>query len=146
MQGNDLIAQAATALGDYALAGIAAFRAGQGRDSAAPALSHLCFKFRDQAAYQSAIAAARTIGAVTQKDFKGKQITWCRLHKPIPAGDLRLEWLELVEPVDAPNADNAVTAVGYAVADLADVVKIPSADGKIVFRYQARHAAELDGA
>lgn len=143
MQGSDLITQAATALGGYALAGIEAFRAGQGRDSAAPVLSHLCFKFRDQAAYESAVAAARVIGAVTQKDFKGKQITWCRLHQPIPAGALRLEWLELVEPAGAPNPDNAVTAIGYAAGYLTDVVKISSADGKIVFRYQARHAAEL---
>lgn len=143
MQDSDLIAAAAMALGDYAFTGIEAFRAGQGRDSAAPALSHLCFKFRDHAAYESAIAAARVVGTVTQKDFKGKQITWCRLHQPIPADDLRLEWLELVQPADTPHTDNGITAVGYAVAGLADVVKIPSPDGRVIFRYQSHHAAEL---
>lgn len=106
---------------------------------AIPALSHLCFKFKSEADYRTTIQSAQNLGAITLKEFGGKEITWCRLSAPI----LSLEWLELVQPKTEANAYNGLTAIGYAVPALKDVVKIQSKDGKITFRYQPLHAKEL---
>jgi|GEM_PF-5718349 hypothetical protein len=104
-----------------------------------PQLSHLCFKFKSEADYRATIESAQHLGVINHKEFGGKEITWCRLNAPI----LSLEWLELVQPKTESNAYNGLTAIGYAVPELATAVKIQSADGKITFRYQPKHAAQL---
>lgn len=102
-------------------------------------LSHLCFKFKNEADYRTIIESARTLGAITHKEFGGKEITWCRLNAPI----LTLEWLELVQPKTEANDFNGVTAIGYANPAIKDVVKIKSSDDAVLFRYQSLHASVL---
>lgn len=104
-----------------------------------PQLSHLCFKFKSEADYRATIESARHLGSVNHKEFGGKEITWCRLNAPI----LTLEWLELVQPKTETNAFNGITAIGYAIPELTDVVKIKSSDPAVIFRYQAPHANTL---
>lgn len=116
--------------------------AGIGREFS-PALSHICFKFKSEAEYAAYVVAMETQGAVTRMVHNGKEIVWCRLHSPALHGNLRLEWLELVEPKFEPPAVSGVSGIGYVVPGLPDVVKIPSQDGAVTFRYQPRHAAEL---
>ena len=127
------------ALDQYAAEGIAAFTA---LHPGEPRLSHVCFKFPDAPAFRKGVAEAGTLGALTHKSFGGKEIVWCRLHHPAVAGSLTLEWLELVEP-EAGQAPHGVTAIGYAVTGLEKVIKIPSADGTVTFRFQGAHAAAL---
>src|SRR5262249_34822617 len=72
----------------YAAEGISAFT--EPGAATAPALSHVCFKFSSQEAYAEYVEAAREIGQVTQEEFHGKQITWCKLAEPLQKGDLTL--------------------------------------------------------
>ena len=101
-----------------------------------PVLSHICFKFTDMTSYQEAIEAAKELGTVSNEQFNGKEISWCKLDNPIKSDDLTLEWLEMVEPKIEKNAFNGITSIGYYVPELADVVKIQSIDEAILYRYQ----------
>ncbi|MEZ0224064.1 MAG: VOC family protein [Alphaproteobacteria bacterium] len=125
----------------YASEGIAWFS--QQDPAAAPVFSHVCFKFSSFEAYADYVKAAQELGRVTQEEFNGKQITWCRLTEPLKKGDLTLEWLELVEPRTEKNAFDGVANIGYCVPGLADAVKQSSADKKMMFRYQANHAEKM---
>jgi predicted metalloenzyme YecM len=107
------------------------------------ALSHVCFKFSSMEAYADYVAAARELGRVTQEEFNGKQITWCKLDEPLKNGALSLEWLELVEPRTEKHAFDGVANIGYAVPGMAEAVKSSSADGKMTFRYQKNHASAM---
>ncbi len=127
------------ALHNLAQDGVNAFKA---QHPGEPRLSHICFKFPDDAAFRQGIANAEKLGGVTHRSFGGKEIIWCKLHEPALAGSLTLEWLELVEP-EMGQTPHGVTAIAYAVPGLDSVVKIPSADGTVTFRFQGRHAAEL---
>ena len=127
------------ALQNLAHEGVDAFKA---QHPGEPRLSHICFKFPDDAAFRQGIDSAETLGGVTHKSFGGKEIIWCKLNEPAIAGRLTLEWLELVEP-EPGQTPHGVTAIAYAVPGLDSVVKIPSADGTVTFRFQGRHAAEL---
>ena len=108
-----------------------------------PILSHICFKFKSEAEYAAYLMAVQTQGTVTRMIHNGKEIVWCRLHSPVQHNALQLEWLELVEPKFEHPAVSGVSSIGYAVPGLSDVVKLPSQDGAVIFRYQPRHAAEL---
>lgn len=131
------------ALTRWGAEGVERFRAEGPPGEVTPALSHVCFKFGSAADYAAAKAMAGDLGAVIRKNHNGKEIVWCRLHDPVQSKGLRLEWLELVEPKGEPAAISGISAIGYAVSGLAEVVKIPSRDGGVIFRYQSRHAAEL---
>jgi hypothetical protein len=110
----------------------------------AAVLSHICLKFKSIASYKETVAAAETLGAVTRQMFKGKEISWCLLNEPLRGKDgLTLEWLELVEPQNETHPFDGVSSIGYTVPGLAEAVKIPSGEGKIIFRYQSAHAASL---
>ncbi len=106
-----------------------------------PILSHICFKFNSQSDYLKAVDSAHQLGEVKHQEFKGKQITWCKLNTPFEKGSLKLEWLELVEP-KKPNTFNGVTSVGYCVPNLKETVKIVSPEESVIFRYQSKHASE----
>lgn len=125
----------------YAAEGVAQFR--QRDPAAAPVLSHVCFKFSSLESYADYVAAARELGRVTQEEFNGKQITWCRLSEPLQQGDLRLEWLEMVEPRTEKQASDGVANIGYAIPGLTDAVKLASSDNSMTFRYQSQHAASM---
>jgi hypothetical protein len=125
----------------YASEGIARFS--QQDPAATPELSHVCFKFSSLEAYADYVAAARELGRVTQEEFNGKQITWCRLSEPLQQGDLRLEWLEMVEPRVERNAFDGVANIGYAVSGLKGAIKLVSSDKVMTFRYQSQHAAAM---
>lgn len=131
--------QFTAALQNLAHEGVDAYKA---QHQGEPRLSHVCFKFPDDAAFRQGIAEAGKLGGVTHKSFGGKEIVWCKLDQPAMAGRLTLEWLELVEP-EAGQNPNGVTAIAYAVPELDHVIKIPSANGAVTFRFQGRHAAEL---
>lgn len=111
----------------------------------APRLSNICFKFTGPESYAAYTAAARQIGVVTSQIFKGKEITWCKLHTPLRQDSLTLEWLELVEPKEETNTFDGVTSIGYAVPNLTETVKLPSDHPEIIFRYQENHASALAG-
>jgi len=85
------------------------------------------------------------MGPITVQEFGGKEISWCHLHEPWMSGQLQLAWLELVEPKLEPHLCDAITSIGYAVPGLPQVIKIPSRDESVIFRYQARHARDLAG-
>jgi len=106
-------------------------------------ISHICLKFASAGDYARTVDAARSLGDVTQQAFKGKEISWCRLREPLKGAGLALSWLELVEPKDEPAPSTGVASIGYAVPGMEPAVKIPSADGGVVFRYQALHAERL---
>lgn len=125
----------------YAAEGVARFS--QQDASAAPVFSHVCFKFSSLEAYADYVAAARELGRGTQEEFNGKQITWCRLSEPLQQGDLRLEWLEMVEPRVERHAFDGVANIGYSVPGLKDAVKLASSDKAMTFRYQSQHAASM---
>jgi predicted metalloenzyme YecM len=116
----------------------------EGQDAQAGAeLSHVCFRFETPEAYAEYVEAARGVGTVTQEQFRGKEITWVKLAQPLEKGGLRLEYLEMVEPRTERHAFNGVANIGYAVAGLNGVVKLPSADGDMAFRYQSQHARQM---
>jgi hypothetical protein len=123
----------------HAAAGITAY-AGR-RD--ATVLSHVCFKFDSMEAYRETIESAKELGTVTQEEFNGKEISWCKLATPLEKGLLKLEWLEFVEPRSENHPFTGVSSIGYAVAGLTEPVKIPSDDDRVVYRYQGKHASEL---
>jgi predicted metalloenzyme YecM len=129
--------QFSDAFNAYAQEGISAYKGD------VPSLSHVCFKFSSLEKYTDYVEAARGIGRVTQEEFNGKQITWCRLTEPLKKGDLTLEWLELVEPRTEKNPFDGVANIGYCVPSLADPVKKSSADKEMLFRYQAIHAEKM---
>ncbi len=108
-----------------------------------PVLSHVCFKFKGQESYQAYVAAARELGQVSQEEFNGKQITWCKLKEPLKKSDLTLHVLELVEPKEEKNAFDGVTSIGYSVADLSKTVKQQTKDANVIYRYQSQHASEM---
>lgn len=109
-------------------------------DNISPVLSHVCFKFTDTKAYQTYVEAACELGLVTQEQFNGKEISWCKLQQPLSKDDLVLEWLEMVEPKVETNAFNGVTSLGYYAADLSQTIKLPTADENIIYRYQSQQA------
>lgn len=125
----------------YASDGASRYREAQ--PEAAPVLSHVCFKFSSLEAYAAYVESAREIGAVTQEQFNGKQITWVKLAAPLEKDGHKLEWLEMVEPRTEKHAFNGVANIGYAVKDLAGAVKLQSSDDKMLYRYQSLHAAEM---
>lgn len=126
----------------YASEGLAKFTQ-EHADAAAPVLSHVCFKFSSQEAYEQYVESAREIGTVTSEQFNGKEITWVKLNEPVVKDGQKLEWLELVEPRAEKNPFDGPTYVGYAVPGLAGAVKLPSNDGATYFRYQSLHATQM---
>lgn len=144
MKADDLREQFTSAVTLWAKEGLSRLRE-QDINAPATVLSHVCFKFTDSAAYEETVAAARTLGAVTQQAFGGKQISWCRLDEPVRLQGLALHWLELVEPKTEKSPASGVSSLGYFVSGLKDTVKIPSADGRVTFRYQPKHASALAG-
>ena len=106
-------------------------------------LSHVCLKFTSLESYAGYVEAARELGRVTQEEFNGKQITWCKLNAPLQQGALRLEWLEMVEPKVEKNAFDGVANIGYCVPELKSAVKLSSADNAMTFRYQSQHATQM---
>ena len=125
----------------YASDGAARYRETQ--PDATPVLSHVCFKFSSLEDYAGYVDAARSVGAVTQEQFNGKEITWVKLAAPLEKDGHRLEWLEMVEPLTEKHAFNGVANIGYAVKDLAGAVKLQSTDGKMLYRYQSLHAVDM---
>lgn len=139
MQPNLLQKHVVDAFNLHAAAGIEAFKAVSAEE---PRLSHVCLKFESLAAYAETVKSARELGTVTQQEFKGKQITWCRLQIPAEKNGLKLEWIELVEPKHETNPFNGVTSIAYAVEKLEETVKISAQDG-MIYRYQNKHAEVL---
>jgi hypothetical protein len=125
----------------YAAEGVTRYQ--QQDSSAAPVLSHACFRFSSLKSYADHVDAAHDLGRMTQEEFNGKQITWCRLDEPLQQGSLRLEWLEMVEPRVEKHPFDGVANLGYAVADLTAAIKLPSSDKAMTFRYQAQHAKDM---
>ncbi|MGZ9108966.1 MAG: hypothetical protein ACXW4B_09125 [Micavibrio sp.] len=123
--------------------GLERFSAARIENGLSPVLSHICFKFQSDAEYAAYVMAMQTQGTVTRVIHNGKEIVWCRLYSPVQHNALQLEWLELVEPKFEHAAISGVSSIGYAVPGLSDVVKMPSQDGAVTFRYQPHHAAEL---
>jgi hypothetical protein len=136
--------QASAALQGLGRQGLEALKE-QKPEAEAPVISHICFKFGEQNSYTARVMALRGLGAVTQQMFKGKQISWCRLREPLRHQGMALEWLELVEPRHEANGFDGVTSVAYCVPGLSGTVKIPSSDGRIIFRYQGKYAKILAG-
>lgn len=131
--------QMTAAFNAYAREGTQRWTGGAG----AAVLSHVCLKFTGLDAYARYVAVARELGVVTQETFKGKQITWCRLHTPLEHDGQRLEWLELVEPKLEQQAFDGVANIGYSVAGLPEAVRLTSQDAGMTFRYQSQHAAQM---
>ena len=128
-----------------ARAGVAAYRMQHGGIAV---LSHICFKFSNLNIYNTSLAEAETLGTVTRTQHRGREIGWCKLDNPLLdnpllAGSIRLEWLEFVQPVKDPSPVSGVASIGYCVKDLEDTTKIQSADPDIIFRYQAKSAADM---
>jgi predicted metalloenzyme YecM len=123
-----------------ARAGAAAYRTKYG---ILPDLSHMVFKFGSPTTYEDYASQAVPLGAILRKQFQGREITWCKLHTPLQAGKLKLEWLEILHPGKDPHHLSGVSALTYHVPGLAETVKIDSSDPEIIFRYQAAHASEL---
>jgi predicted metalloenzyme YecM len=115
----------------------------EGAERQGAVLSHVCFKFSSMQAYAEYVAAAREIGSVTQEEFKGKQISWCRLNEPLQKGSHKLEWLEIIEPREEKNDFDGIANLGYYIPSLPATVKAPSTDGKMMFRYQPQHARDM---
>lgn len=124
----------------YARAGAAAYRM---KYAVLPSLSHLCFKFSNPGIYNDYIIYADRLGDLKRQEFNGHEITWCKLNEPLRAGKLVLEWLEFVHPSKDPHHSSGVASVGYVVPGLAEVIKIPSANPDVMFRYQGLSAAEM---
>lgn len=138
MNVDQLLATVTHAFNKYAVDGIDTYRA-QNLDSL-PDPSHICLKFTDLAAYDETKAAAAALGPVYTEQFNGKEIAWCKLRQPLKNLDTDIEWLEMVEPKLEKNSFNGVTSLGYRVQGLGnDVVKLESADKKVIFRYTGRH-------
>jgi len=108
-----------------------------------PVLSHICFKFASLSTYKAYIQAGNEIGTVTHQRFKDKEISWCKLDQALQNGNLRLEWVELVEPKVENATPDGVSSIGYCVPDLKQTIKLQSKDAKILFRYQANHASDM---
>lgn len=123
-----------------ARAGAAAYRTQYG---VLPDLSHIAFKFGSPTTYDEYASQAVPLGTVTRAQHNGHEITWCKLHAPLQAGKLKLEWLEIIHPGKDPHHLSGVSSIGYCVPGLENVVKIQSANPEIIFRYQGKSAAEL---
>ena len=139
MNAADLTDQFTAAITRYAKEGLSAVRLQDGP----PVLSHVCFKFADAAAYTETVDAARTLGVITQTTFKDKQVTWCKLTAPLRQDGLTLHWLELVELKGKAAQSSGFSSLGYFISGMNEPVKSSSSDGKIVFRYQGKHASMM---
>lgn len=98
--------------------------------------SHVCFKFQSTESYKEYVEESKKLGRVIQEEFNGKEISWCALNEPLEYKGLVLKWLELVEPKVETNSFDGVTSLGCYVDGLIGTKKTPSADGKMIFRYQ----------
>lgn len=123
-----------------ARAGAAAYRTQYG---ILPNLSHAVFKFGSPTMYDDYASQAVPLGTVKRTQFNGREITWCKLHTPLQAGKLKLEWLEIIHPGKDPHHLSGVSALTYHVPGLVETVKIDSPNPEIIFRYQALSAAML---
>jgi predicted metalloenzyme YecM len=123
-----------------ARAGSAAYRVKYG---VLPVLSHICFKFSSPHTYENYASEAVRLGKVTRTNHNGHEITWCKLHKPLSAGVLVLHWIELVHPAKDAHHATGVSSIGYSVKGLEEVIRLPSANPDIVFRYQGIGAEEM---
>lgn len=123
--------QAAAAFEQYAHEGVL----GLALAPVTPTISHICFKFQSMESYKRYIEAAERFSLVSHEQFKGKEITWCKLDAPLVKDDIVLEWLEMVEPKTEQNEFDGVTSIGYVVPGLPDMIKNFSEDKAILFRY-----------
>lgn len=134
-----ILEQAFNALSLHGAGGFTAFDKHVPDSINKPVLSHICFKFENINAYKDHVTAADSLGHLKSEIFNGKEITWCKLHQPITKNDLRLEWLEIVEPKTERNAFNGVTSLGFYANGLTEVIKIPTMDENIIYRYMGQN-------
>jgi hypothetical protein len=140
MQSSLIEKQIQSAFNAYVSEGLSLYHA---KNGVIPEVSHLCFKFSDKADYKSYQAACSALGNVTTEQFKGKEISWCKLDKPLRLANLNLAWLELVEPKIEAENNTGINNIGYQVSGLKAVEKLSSKDGVMMFRYQGMHANDM---
>lgn len=133
MKAEALLSAVTAAFNAHAQEGIHAWR-----QSGTPVLRHICLKFSSLAAYAETIAEAAALGPVVTEEFNGKEIAWCKMKQPLESADNTVAWIEMVEPRLETNAFDGVTSIGYSVEGLTGVVKLPSKDAGVLYRYMGQ--------
>lgn len=81
--------------------------------------SHICLRTGSRAEFDAACAFAPELGLSAVRAFKGREILWIRLFKPVPnpAGG-RYGWLEVLAPPNTGSCIAAPAKLVYAAPDL----------------------------